>query len=392
MRIVYVTSRFPYPVEKGDKLRAYHQIRLLSRHHEIHLVAISHQRVTEEALQAMRPYCRTVRVFSINRWLFPVQLVAGWLQGLPLQISYFLDRTIKRQVQYHIIHLEPHHVFCQLIRASSYVRSLPFPKTLDYMDVFSVGMRQLAMKYGAFGFPFHWEATRLARFERSVYKDFDKHTIISYQDRERLSLASAQQVAVIPNGVDPSFHPPEHPSPPRYDLVFVGNLGYGPNKEAVGKLVREILPALHLLGWKPTVLIAGARPGRRIRALNRLPGITVHGWMEDIREAYADGRIFVAPMFSGLGLQNKILEAMAMGLPCVTTGMVNNAIGAVHGESIWVSDTIEGMVEGIARLMAEPGTHARISGAARKFVTEQYTWETQVEKLETFLQAKNVYV
>jgi len=153
VRIVFVTSRFPYPVEKGDKLRAFHQIRMLSVHHEIHLVSISHHTIAPEHLNAMAPYCKTIKVFQIHNWLLPLQLVLGWIEGLPLQVSYFLDRTIKRKVQYHIIHLEPDHVICQLIRASSYVRALPFPKTLDYMDVFSEGMFQLA-KVSSFWFYF----------------------------------------------------------------------------------------------------------------------------------------------------------------------------------------------------------------------------------------------
>jgi glycosyltransferase involved in cell wall biosynthesis len=390
LRIAFVTSRFPYPVEKGDKLRAFHQIRVLSQHHEVHLVAISHQHVSERDLQAMHSYCTTIKVFYINKWLLPFQIVMGWLGGLPLQVSYFLDRTIKRKVQYHIIHLNPDHVFCQLIRASPYVRALPFRKTLDYMDVFSEGMRQLKEKHGVFGFPFRWEAKRLAAYERTIYKDFDKHSIISTQDRSRLKLATSGQVAVIPNGVDESFLHYERKVSPTHDLVFVGNLGYGPNKAAVDVVVNTILPALKQKGLHPRVLIAGARPGRRILGHHNTD-VTVRGWVEDIREAYADGRIFVAPMFSGLGLQNKILEAMAMGLPCVTTSMVNNAIGAEHGKEIIVADTVKEMTAWIERLLHNKEMYDRISVSAKEFVMTHYRWEEQVQKLDEFIQTKNVY-
>lgn len=392
MRIVFVTSRFPYPVEKGDKLRAFHQIRILSRRHEIHLVAISHRRIPDETLQAMAPYCKSVKVFYINRWLFPVHLLLGWMEGLPLQVSYFFDRTLRRKVQYHIIHLEPEHVICQLIRASMYVRSLPFAKTLDYMDVFSEGMKQLARKYGILGFPFRWEAKRLSRFERSVYKDFDRHVIISLQDRDRLALATAAQVAVIPNGVDESFHPLPAPAKPNFEIVFVGNLGYGPNKEAASLLVNEILPELKRRGLKTRILLAGARPGRSIRSLSRTHGVTLKGWMEDIRLAYADGRIFVAPMFSGLGLQNKILEAMAMGLPCVTTTMVNNAIGAKPGEEILIADSVAGIAGHIERLLADDSLYSAVSNACMDFVRSHYRWENQVLLLEKVIQEKNAYL
>ncbi len=391
MRIVFVTSRFPYPVEKGDKLRAFHQIRMLSLHHEIHLVAISHRKIAPEHLEAMAPYCKTIKVFQIRNWLMPFQMGIGWLEGLPLQVSYFLDRTIKRKVQYYIIQLEPDHIICQLIRASTYVRALPFPKTLDYMDVFSEGMFQLAKKYAPFGFFFRWEAKRLAAYERTIYKDFDKHTIISKQDRDRLRLATHDQIMVIPNGVDADFVPFSDHRQPTHDLVFVGNLGYGPNTAAAQYLVRRLLPELESRGIKPSLLLAGARPGRKIRALQHHEGVTVRGWVADIRDAYADGRIFVAPMFTGLGLQNKILEAMAMGLPCVTTSMVNNAIGAEPNHEILVADTLEGLADHVQRLMNDPGEYHRIATSARAFVMSKYQWEDQVEKLESFISTKNVY-
>ena len=387
-----MTSRFPFPVEKGDKLRAYHQIRLLSQRHEVHLVALSHVPVDAQAIAAMSAYCASVRIFRVKRWLLPVQMLMGWLEGLPLQVSYFLDRTIKRAVQYHIIQVQPDHVICQLIRAAPYVRALPFSKTLDYMDVFSEGMVQLARKYRLLGFFLRQEADRLAAFERTVYKDFDRHTIISRQDRDRLKLATAERVAVVPNGVDERFSTYAAAGAPGYDIVFVGNLGYGPNIGAATLLVDGILPGLQDAGHRVRILLAGARPSRKVRALGRRPGVTVSGWMPDIREAYAAGRIFAAPMMSGLGLQNKILEAMAMGLPCVTTTMVNNAIGARAGEEILIADDAAGLTRAIARLLEDVAYRERVAAAGRAFVLEIYGWADQVGKLEDVIRSKNEFI
>ena len=231
----------------------------------------------------------------------------------------------------------------------------------------------------------------MAAYERTIYKDFDKHTIISNQDRERLRLASHDQVVVIPNGVDSNFTPDPELRKPSFDLVFVGNLGYGPNKAAALFLVRKLLPELNRRGLKLSLLLAGARPGRKIWRLGHQEGVMVRGWVEDIRDAYRDGRIFVAPMFTGLGLQNKILEAMSMGLPSVTTSMVNNAINASPGEELLIADTVEGLADHIQRLMEDEGLYKKISTAARLFVLQHYVWEDQVKKLETVIQTKNVY-
>lgn len=373
-------------------MRAFHQIKALSVHHEIHLVAIAHMKVDAVDLKALQPFCKTIKVFQIRKWLLPFHLLFGWIEGLPLQVSFFLDRTIKREVQYHIIHLEPDHVICQLIRAAPYVRALPFKKTLDYMDVFSEGMAQLAQKYHPFGFVFRWEAKRLSAYERTVYKDFDKHTIISEQDRNRLKLATHDQILVVPNGVEEDFFPEYKAQPPSFDIVFVGNLGYGPNRTAALYLVKKLLPELKSRGRSDTrILIAGARPGIKIEQLGQQEGVEVRGWVDDIRDAYADGRIFVAPMFTGLGLQNKILEAMAMGLPCVTTSMVNNAIKAQHGVEILVADTLEGIVDHVQNLMENEQLYLDISNAGRAFVLANYRWEDQVKKLELFIGSKNLY-
>lgn len=392
MRLVFVTSRFPFPVEKGDKLRAFHQIRLLSRLHEIHLVALSHKPVSDNDLEAMRPFCSSVKVFYITKWLLPIHLMLGWIEGLPLQVSYFLDRTIKRKVQYHIIQVDPDHVFCQLIRAAEYVRSLPFKKTLDYMDVFSEGMLQLAKRHRWIGIFFRWEAARLAAYERTLYKDFDRHTIISEQDKERLKLPSRRFIEIIPNGVDESFTGSNLNYNPAFDLVFVGNLGYNPNIAAVKYLVNEILPEIKRRERNVSLLIAGARPVRAIKRMDHLENVKVAGWVPDIREAYRDGRIFIAPMMSGLGLQNKILEAMSMGLPCITTSMVNNAIGAKSNEEVLIADTVEKFVDHILFLIDHPDHCRVIAENGKEFVHQHFNWEDQVHKLDNVLHSKNAYL
>lgn len=386
MRIVYVCSRFPYPTEKGDKLRAFHQIRELSKEHEICLVALSHSHVSQEHIQAMKKFCKEVAVYRINPILLPLQLLLSWFEGMPLQVAYFFDRTIKRKIQYYIISLQPDHIICQLIRAAPYVRSLPFAKTLDYMDVFSEGMKQRAKRNPWLGWFYKMESDRLALFEKNVYRDFNNHTIISEQEKERLRLATTERLVVLPNGVDESFFEFTPNASPTFDLVFIGNMGYSPNIEAAEYIVQHIMPEL----WKKypefRLLIAGARPSYDVRKLAGEGGrIVVRGWVNDIRNAYRDGRIFVAPMFSGIGLQNKILEAMALGIPCITTPMVNNAIGATSGEEILLAETRDAFVDQIVRLWENSSQYQKLSEKGKAFVIEKYRWSTQNEILDNII-------
>jgi sugar transferase (PEP-CTERM/EpsH1 system associated) len=381
LKIVFITSRFPYPLEKGDKLRAYHHIIHLSSNHEIILIALCEHPVPTEHMTHLKQFCSGVHIFVIPRIKRFFLVLKAFLRGESLQIGYFFSPRLKAKIEDLILDTDPDHIFCQLIRPAPYVALLPFPKTLDYMDVFSVGMRQRAERASPFLKPFYYyEADKLASAERSIYKYFDSHCIISAQDRERLPLTYSEAVTVLPNGVDPVYFAPAHKSP-EYDIVFVGNMGYLPNIEAAEYLVKQVMP--HVWEEKPEsrVLIAGARPHRRVRAMES-GRVNISGWVEDIRDAYAAGKVFVGAIFSGIGQQNKILEAMAMELPCVTSSIVNNAIGATHKQHLLVANDALSFAKSVISLLEDDETRMHIGGQARQFIIEHYQWEQQNKTLD----------
>ncbi|MDX1478727.1 MAG: glycosyltransferase [Saprospiraceae bacterium] len=389
MRIAYITSRFPFPTEKGDKLRAFEHIRYLSRRHEVHCFSISHQPVPAEAADRLRQLCASVSVYVIPGWKVPVNIFRGMLNGLPVHVSYFLDAGLKQRMLSDLIRTAPDHIISQLIRTTEYVRSVPHSKTLDYMDTFSYGAAQRAGSDVWWKRPFYaWESRRLRRYERQVYQDFDHHLIISGQDRSRLPLPYQRSVDVVPNGVDLDYYQPQDRAP-RYDVVFVGNMGYLPNIEAAEFLVRRVMPQVWQGYPRATVCIAGARPHRRVTRLqNELVEVT--GWVDDVRAYYASGKVFVAPMLSGMGQQNKILEAMAMGRPCITTSIVNNAIGAVPNQHVLLAENSRQFADQIERLISDPQLAGQLAAAARHFVATEFDWESQNKKLDHILYNQEV--
>lgn len=391
MKIAFITSRFPYPTEKGDKLRAFQHLIWLAARHEVHLFAISHHPVAEEHLNAVRQLCAGVHVFHIGKARFVWNLISGWLGGLPVSVAYFFDSNQKRRMQDAIIRLKPDHLYVQLIRAADYVRALPLPKTLDYMDVFSEGAKQRAQAGNVLLRPFYEiEARRLRDYETEVYADFTNHMIISQQDRDRLPLAYKGSIAVVPNGVDTGYFAPMTDRIPEYDVVFVGNLGYAPNIEAAVYLVQRIMPLVWHQCAGARVCITGARPHRRALRLQS-ERVSVEGWVEDIRDAYAKGKVFVAPMFSGLGQQNKILEAMAMQLPCITTGMVDNAIGGAREGAVLVAENDASFAKAICNLLRNPLEAESLGVTARTFVCSHYSWEAKNILMENlFTQALDI--
>jgi len=382
MKILVLTSRFPYPIEKGDKLRIYRQIRGLSARHDVVLCSLTEQRILEDDYAKLKQYCSEIYTFRLRKNHIALNLAKGFLNGLPMQVAYFYKRNFHRSI-YGIIQKEkPDVVYCQLARMAEYARDLPLPNVVDYMDAFSVNAKRWSENAPLYLRPFlAREARKMMQYEVDIFADFDAHTIISTQDRNHLNINTKERIKIIPNGVDFDFFQSKKEKKPSYDLVFVGNMGYAPNVEATRFLVQEILPKLQHEIPTLRLLIAGARPAPEVLRLQS-EQVTVTGWVDDIRDAYDDGGIFVAPLFMGAGLQNKILEAMAMGVPCVTTSMVNNAIGAKADTSIMLADNADEFAEKIIQLSKDETLRKKLSYEGLVYIQDNFAWGAFVRDLE----------
>ncbi|MBK9735686.1 MAG: glycosyltransferase [Saprospiraceae bacterium] len=379
MKILYMTSRFPYPLEKGDKLRAYYQIKALAKNHDIILVSIIDEDPIKSDLEKIRELVKEVYVIRINYIERFRSLIIAAFSGLPFQIAWFYSKNIKQIIHRIANNIQPDHCFCQLTRMAEYCKDLPYPKTLDYMDSFGVGMIKRAnLASGISKYMYNIEAARMIRYEESIAKSFDHLTIISQQDKDQFTFTHTKDIHVITNGIDPSFF--ENSSVKKeFDIAFVGNMAYLPNIEAAEYLINMILP---LCPQNVSFLLAGTSPGPRIRKLVS-DRVSVSGWMQDIREAYGKANIFCAPLWSGTGQQNKILEAMAMGLPCVTTSTVNNAIGGLPDSDILIADTATQFAEKIDILLNDPILYQKISNNAKIFVKQNFDWKQNSNNLSS---------
>ena len=388
MKLLVLLSRFPYPLDKGDKLRAFHQLRhLAARGHNICLLALSDEPVSAEALAAVRPLCRgglhLHRLGRLGRGRGLARALAT--AGRPLQVGYFYEEKAQRRVDELLAEFRPQHVYCQLIRMAEYLRPHAgrYPMTLDYMDGFSAGMARRAATAPAWQRPvLALEARRLAAYEAAAFGWFQHHTIISEPDRQLIQHSQKEEIAVVPNGIDFTYFQPRPAAEKTCELLFCGNMGYHPNVDAAGWLAEEILPLVRQRHPAARLLLAGTTPSPKVRALAARPGVGVSGWLPDIRTAYAGARVFVAPMRVGTGLQNKLLEAMAMQLPCVTTPLAHNALGGTPGHHLLVADTAPALAEALAGLLTDAPAAARLAAAGRTFVAETYDWAAATARLE----------
>jgi sugar transferase (PEP-CTERM/EpsH1 system associated) len=380
--IVFLTSRFPYPLEKGDKLRAYHQIKELSKTHSITLIALTDQRISKKSIESLRPLCHEIHVFRLSLVSILINVFFSLFNGKPFQTGYFYSSKIAYRIKAILKDVKPNHIICQLVRVSEYVKNYHnCPKTIDYMDALSKGMERRVKKSPFYlKWLFKSETNRLKLYEQSIFDYFENHIIISDQDREYIMHPDRKSITCIPNGIDDSFFDNLNYTRDS-DLVFVGNMSYSPNIEAVQYISKEILPLLDTSN-PIKLLISGANPSSVVLRLSRHnPHIKTTGWVDDIRHSYLRGKIFIAPMFIGTGMQNKLLEAMALGVPCITTPLANNAIKAIHNESILVASNAAEFANQIQSLLKDPSLYQKIALGGQEFVKSQYSWEKSANLL-----------
>ncbi|MGX8712578.1 MAG: glycosyltransferase [bacterium] len=396
MKILVALPRFPYPLEKGDKLRAYHQIVELSKRHDIYLFCVSHRRVDPAHLKALEPYCREIRVVRLNRWVCAFNILRNWVSSKSLQMGYWNTKRSKRACRAFAREVQPDVIYNQMVRTMPLVARLPYPKVMDFQDALSLNTeRRMEQTRGLWHYLLHFEFKMLRSSEYKAFSIFDALTIISEVDSEAIPHKKNGEIHIVPNGVDFDYFNVDSvkcksesdaapQSLPAYHILFTGNMSYAPNIDAARYLVRDVMPLVWEKEPKATLLLAGADPKGSVCALAS-PRVELHGSLPDIRTAYASARIFVAPMRIGSGLQNKLLEAMSMNLPCVTTPLANAALGATPGTHLLLGDTPQALADNILRLLADKSLADQIAHQGHSFVLERYSWENAVQPLEKIL-------
>ncbi len=381
MKLFFLLPRVPYPTEKGDKLRAFNQLKQLSKKHEIILCALNDSVLHEDAEKVLSRYAKHVYIIDISKASIYLHLVQTLFSDKPLQVGYFYNKRINGIIRSLIEKHKPDHVFCQLIRVAEYVKGIPIPKTLDYQDVFSKNVERRLATAPFYMKPFlRMEYRRLLRYENEVFGMFDNKVIISIPDRDLIPHPEREQIVVARNGVDTTFFMPIDREK-KYDLVFTGNMGYPPNITAAEFLAHKILPLVHLRIPGIRILIAGASPNIRVSVL-KSDHIEVSGWVPDMRECYAMAKIFIAPMQIGTGLQNKLLEAMAMQIPCITSPLANQALQAKANEEILIADTAAEYAHHILFLLNNPDKAGQIARAGYEYILKNFSWEAETDKIE----------
>jgi len=377
-KIVIVTSRFPHPLDKGDKLRIYHHIKQAAEYFRITLICLNEDHLKEESIDAIAPYCDEIHSFHLPKKKRIISALQFFAIGKPMQVGYFYNRGIKERIDAIINELKPDHIHCHMIRMAPYISfELQTSYSIDYMD--SMILNDMAGQHiRGIGLSFirSIERKRIANYELSIHGNFKSHFIISERDKKHIHASVRNEVEILSNGVELLDFEEALNSEKKYDLCFCGNLGYVPNKQAIAFILSELRPSLSSLD----IIIAGAEASIEL-SQKADKGLSILSPVIDMRIIYQQSRILIAPIFSGSGQQNKILEAMALGVPCITTSFVNENIGANNEEQIILADTANGFIESVKVLLSRPELYAKISRNGRSFVEDNFSWENNTKPL-----------
>ena len=383
-------SDFPYPADNGTRLRAYHQLRYLSKNHDVFVVCLTKFPVPEVHVKHLKNFCKELYVLELPKWRRLLNLFNSVANSLPVQVNYCYQPGMKNLIRKLIKSREIDVCFVQQARLG---RNIPVGLPgcryfLDFMDSFSTFSRKRIRYASWYEKPLiEKETERLANYETRIAKQFQACSVISNADKNKFEPELAKDLLVIPNGVEErylNYDVPVQWVGKKYDLIFTGNMGYMPNVRACLFLVNKILPLLqHHESLK--VCLAGAHPATQIWALENHRAVSVTGFVPDLREYLSAARIFVAPLFSGAGLQNKVLEAMALGLPVLASPDTSHALGAVNNQDLIECANEHEFANQIDRLLNNEEEAHSLGLRGRTFVQNNYNWTAANRKLELSL-------
>ncbi len=372
-RLLVLTPRFPYPVIGGDRIRIQHLCKALSRDFELTLLSLCETR-EEMSLEPHDGLFKHIWRVHLPRWRSVLNTLRALPGSRPLQLAYYNSPAFRERVEL----LLPYHdaVVAHLIRTGQYVLDAPIPRVLEMTDAISMNYQRMRQTSGNRSWKklvYSVEQKRLQHYETAIVKKFDRVWLTSRADRRFVDPVEDCEIDVIPNGTDLEllpYRPPESGNA----IVFIGNMVSVQNQDACQYFVRRILPAVRAKA--PVVFrIVGNAPESVRRRFARYEGVELTGRLEHIFEGVDGAFCGVCPVRAAAGIQNKVLEYLALGLPCVTSSLGLGGVEARPEREVLVYSDPKSAADQILRLYHDRELRMRLAQAGRDLVTRRYDWK-----------------
>ena len=410
MRILYLAHRIPYPPNKGDKIRSFNQVKYLVGRHELDLICLADDPADFQHVRALQAICRKVAVLPLPIRHAKIKGLLGLLMGRSISQGYFYRPAMQRIVDAWIRETAYDAVLCFSSPMAEYLlhsRLFPHGPTsrpakapclvMDFCDVDSDKWTQYSRNTP---FPlnrlYSMEGRRLLAFDARVNRIMDRSVFISTREAELFQslVPAASEIHVVPNGVDHQYFHPWPVQPGRSPntgpgLIFTGAMDYQANVDGVLWFVRTVLPRIRDRHPGVRLTIVGSNPKPEIRALDG-EQITVTGFVPDIRPCYQDMNVSVVPLRMARGVQNKVIEAMAMAIPVVATSAAVQGIQPLMDDPLLVADTPQDFADSVCQILADPDLSRRLSTKGRQCVVERFDWNRNMALLEELLSRRRV--
>ncbi|MBK1701768.1 TIGR03087 family PEP-CTERM/XrtA system glycosyltransferase [Thiococcus pfennigii] len=402
MRLLFLAHRIPYPPNKGDKIRSFHLLDYLARRHELHLACLVDDPEDMSYLPEMAVRVCSLMVEQIRPRARKALALGAVLAGRPITVAHFHSRALQAKMDVLLDKGAVDAVICFSSPMAEYVFRSRHAKgslasavrLMDLIDVDSRKWEQYAANASALLAPiYRYEAHHLAAYERRIAASFDRVVVVSEQEMSLFPGGGlAENIVAVSNGVDLEFFRPEAcavEAPARHTVVFTGMMDYWPNVDGVTWFANAVLPTLQVAIPDVELLIVGGRPTREVQRLGERDGVKVTGFVRDVREYLARAHVCIAPLRVARGIQNKVLEAMAMGKVVVSTPEAFEGIRAVVGEEIVVADGAEPFAEHVLALLRDPTRRREIGQKARARVVADYAWEANLRIFDELLAVRS---
>ena len=393
MNILFLTHKIPYPPNRGDRIPTFYRLQFLSKQHEVFLAFPCFAREELKHLEAVKKYCVSIDTELTRPLWAKFKSLFYIFSKKPLTLPYFYSKALHRKILKRIKEEKIDLIYMYSSSMGQYVFDVKgIKKIMDLADADSHKWLQYAKHVKP---PLSWiyyrEYLTLKEYEKLLAKNFDRTIAIS-EDEKKLfgTYIDNSNMSVVSNGVNLDYfgtHDTRHMTQGKREsaIVFVGAMDYFANIDAVQFFCREIFPIIKNSLPDIKFYIVGSNPTHAVRQLGNDKSVIVTGFVEDIRTYLEKASVFVAPLRIARGVQNKILEAMASGVPVVTTSRGNEGINAKDAESIIVKDKSEDFAESVIKLIRDRGLRNGIGCEARKFVEKNHNWDSNMQKLENVL-------
>jgi polysaccharide biosynthesis protein PslH len=389
MRILYVCHRFPYPPKRGGKIRPFNMIRHLAQSHEVVVCSLSRSDAETAEAQGIAPHCAEFHLAQVDNRIQSLRMVATLPTPITASTSYFHSARLARTINKLLAQKPFDLIFVHCSSVAHYVQHVQhIPKILDFGDMDSHKWLEYAhYKPFPLSMGYWWEGQRVLAQEKRLARRFDLCTATTRAEWETLNgYGVTTATDWFPNGVDSQFFAPaDEPHDPD-TLVFIGRMDYYPNQQCMFDFCATVLPRLRARRPSVKLQIVGADPSPAVRRLAELPGVTVTGSVPDVRPYATRAALTVAPLRIARGTQNKILEAMAMGVPVVTSSAAAGGVDALPGEHLLVADTPEETSAAILKVLDDPAERARLARAGRERVLSHHAWGSSMRRLDGIIE------